>query len=301
MEILYFQTLLSVAELGSFSRAAERLHLTQSTISRRISALEAHYGHRLLDRDGPNIVPTAAGRLALDKARQIVATEQQLHELLARHDVPTRVELGCSPNFASIHLGRLLAHVESLEVGRHITSSIAVGEAIIEGLAAGRYDVGFFEHCDLPEVRQFSTRDLEDDVVVFISSQTDLPAGQVEIAALREHPIYSCPTCCCTRKLLDKNLASVGLQVTDFARVVDIGDIHVMRSSLLERGGVAFLSRDLMAAELAAGRVAAHTVSGFVHDRRRTVVARERAVADAWYDYYQAASSSCCGPLLPPS
>jgi len=292
VETLYFQTLIAVAELGSFSRAAEQLHLTQSTVSRRIAALEERYGQVLLARDGTKIVPTEAGRLAIEKAHHIVTNEHQLSEALARHKMPTHLKIGCSSNFASIHLVRLLAHVEHLELSQHVTSSVAATDEIVHGIECGRYDVIFLEHCGLPALERFATKDLTEDVVVFLSSHTKLPAGEVDIEELLPHQIYCCPTCCCTRRLLDKNLKSIGLEISNFSRVIDIGDIHVMRDSLVHRGGVAFLSQELVAAELAAGQLVAHTVAGFVHKRRRTIVARDRHTVDAWHSHYLAASSA---------
>lgn len=73
-----------VAELGSFSRAAERLHLPKSTVSRRLSALENQLGERLLLRTTRKLVLTDFGRAVLEHARR-VAEDVEGAASLAQH------------------------------------------------------------------------------------------------------------------------------------------------------------------------------------------------------------------------
>lgn len=60
-----------VADAGSFSRAAEKLHLPKSTVSRRVAALEAHLGERLLHRTTRKLSVTDFGRSVLDHAHHV--------------------------------------------------------------------------------------------------------------------------------------------------------------------------------------------------------------------------------------
>ena len=61
MKISNLQTFLAVIETGSLSRAAARLHITQSTVTARLQALEDSLGQRLVNRQKSGAVPTAAG------------------------------------------------------------------------------------------------------------------------------------------------------------------------------------------------------------------------------------------------
>lgn len=73
METPELTAFLQVAETGSFSLAAEALHLTQSAISRRVANLEARLDARLFDRVGRSVALTEAGRALLPRARRILA------------------------------------------------------------------------------------------------------------------------------------------------------------------------------------------------------------------------------------
>jgi DNA-binding transcriptional LysR family regulator len=73
-----------VADMGSFSRAAERLGLPKSTVSRRVSALESQLGERLLLRTTRKLVVTDFGQAALEHARH-VAEDVEAAALLAQN------------------------------------------------------------------------------------------------------------------------------------------------------------------------------------------------------------------------
>jgi DNA-binding transcriptional LysR family regulator len=72
MDIAALQSFLAVAETGSFSRAAERVFLTQPAVSKRIGALENQLGTRLFDRIGKRIQLTPAGHALYERARRVL-------------------------------------------------------------------------------------------------------------------------------------------------------------------------------------------------------------------------------------
>lgn len=72
MDIAALQSFLAVAETGSFSRAAERVFLTQPAVSKRIAALENQLGTRLFDRIGKRVQLTPAGTALYERARRVL-------------------------------------------------------------------------------------------------------------------------------------------------------------------------------------------------------------------------------------
>lgn len=78
MDVALLRSFVSVADTGSFSGAAERLHLTQSTISHQIARLEASIGRRLFERTTRSCSLTSAGHQLLRKAREIVLAVDDL-------------------------------------------------------------------------------------------------------------------------------------------------------------------------------------------------------------------------------
>ncbi|MFC3607118.1 LysR family transcriptional regulator [Stutzerimonas tarimensis] len=72
MDLANLSAFIAVAETGSFSRAGERLHLTQPAVSKRIAALESQLDVRLFDRLGREVGLTEAGRALLPRAYRII-------------------------------------------------------------------------------------------------------------------------------------------------------------------------------------------------------------------------------------
>ena len=101
MNLRHLEHWLALAETGSFSRAAEKLHITQSALSRSIQALEEDLGGPLVDRVGKKNELTPLGRSVLERARRIVHEARELKQgatLLQRGGLGTlRVGLGSGP------------------------------------------------------------------------------------------------------------------------------------------------------------------------------------------------------------
>jgi len=73
MDLRRLEIFVRVAELGSFSRAADSLHLSQPAVSLHIRQLEERAGHRLLERVGKRAFPTRAGQILLEHAVRALA------------------------------------------------------------------------------------------------------------------------------------------------------------------------------------------------------------------------------------
>ncbi|WP_298224176.1 LysR family transcriptional regulator [Acidocella sp.] len=100
MELRQLRSFATIAELGSFSRAAERLHISQPPLSTQIKALEDELGARLLERSNRGVTLTAAGSAFYDDVRAILA---QLDHAVERVRQSGRGDLGTlSIGFVSI-------------------------------------------------------------------------------------------------------------------------------------------------------------------------------------------------------
>jgi len=103
------RALATVADCGSFTAAATRLHSTQSTISQKVRRLEELAGHRLLDRGVRDVRPTDIGETVLGYARRMLALNEELGEAMAGSSVATTIRLGVPEDFAAGRTTRLLA------------------------------------------------------------------------------------------------------------------------------------------------------------------------------------------------
>jgi LysR family glycine cleavage system transcriptional activator len=87
------QALSIVAESDNFTEAAEKLHLTQSAVSRKIQQLEGHYGVPLLVRSSRSMQLTEQGEAVLEVARRILKELEMLEERISPRDRPFRIRI----------------------------------------------------------------------------------------------------------------------------------------------------------------------------------------------------------------
>lgn len=273
METRYLKTLVVVVETESFSRAAEKLNLTQSAVSQRVKFLEDRYGHQLLDRSGPQLVPTEVGRLVLEKARSVLEKEEDLLEGLRRFDGAKRLSLCCTPTFGTAYLPRvlnsfMLEHTDLADL-KFIFHQPA---AALQGLDKRQYDLAIIEHCENFDQSQYQTRRLPADELVVISSPALGLGPEVDIEELLGYRLHARKDGCSSKQLLQKNLASCNAGMSDFSGVIVSDDLRLTIQAVEAGSGISFLSRSLVCDSIKAGRLVTSHVRGFHHFRNRSVV-----------------------------
>lgn len=109
LDLELLRTFIAVAESGGFTRAAERLHRTQSTVSQQILRLEESAGSVLLDRSSRLVVLTEEGERLLGYARRILKLNDEAVDVLASSLSEGVIRLGVPEDFASEVLTHVLA------------------------------------------------------------------------------------------------------------------------------------------------------------------------------------------------
>jgi len=141
------QIFLTVAEQMHFTRAAEVLHMSQSSISSAIQNLEKYYGLKLFDRIGRHIEITEAGKFLQIEARQILEqvdlTERGLQELnnLERGEL----NLGASLTIGNYWLPHKISAFKRQHPGIQVYCTLGNTEEICMGTLNRQFDLGFVE------------------------------------------------------------------------------------------------------------------------------------------------------------
>ena len=144
------QAFVRIAELGSFTSAAEAMQTTQAAISLKLRRLENRLGCRLIERTPRHVQLSERGRVFLDPARQLLAAHD--HALAAFAGVRQRLIIGISDHVAGPELPALIARMNDHDP--HLVVEIRIGssgdllqsydrreiEAVIVRLHAGRSD-----------------------------------------------------------------------------------------------------------------------------------------------------------------
>jgi DNA-binding transcriptional LysR family regulator len=148
-ELDLLRTFVAVADNGGFTRAAERVGRTQSTVSLQIKRLEEGLGCRVFEREGggrggePRVTP--GGEILLNYARQILHLCDEARSRIVEPDIEGTVRLGTPEDFATVYLPDILARFArahprvALEVNCDFTVNL------LDGFSKGEYDLVLFK------------------------------------------------------------------------------------------------------------------------------------------------------------
>jgi DNA-binding transcriptional LysR family regulator len=139
------RTLIEVVELGSFTDAAKRLHLTQPAISQQIRELENRCGLQLVERIGRRAFATPAGNELIVHGRRIMAEAEQALAAVRHHKdgMAGRVRIGAGPTALAYLLPPVLRNLRDAYPDIEISVTTGTTHSISEALLANEIDIGF--------------------------------------------------------------------------------------------------------------------------------------------------------------
>jgi LysR family nitrogen assimilation transcriptional regulator len=143
MDLKQLEYFVRVAELGSFTRAAQVLGVAQPALSRQVRLLEVELRQNLLDRNGRGATPTEAGQLLLEHGRGILHQVERAREELGRvrSGLSGRVALGMPPSVARVLTVPLTRAFRQRLPEAQLSISEGLSTAMQENLLNGRLDI----------------------------------------------------------------------------------------------------------------------------------------------------------------
>ena len=141
LDPILLQTFLAVAQTRSFTQAAERLDLRQSTVSQHIRKLEAEAGRRLFLRDTHSVAMTADGEVMIEFARSILAANERAQRYFAGSQVRGRLRFGTSEDFVASRLPEVLREFVRTHPLVDVELTVGLSGELNEKLGRGELDL----------------------------------------------------------------------------------------------------------------------------------------------------------------
>ncbi|KGE00451.1 LysR family transcriptional regulator [Achromobacter sp. RTa] len=143
LDLELLRTLVCVVDEGSFTRAASRVHRTQSTVSQQVRKLEQNVGKTLLlrDRAGGNVSATEDGELLVAYARRLLAIAGEAEHVLSAPRKTRVLRLGIPEDFDVSRLTALLAGFAAGHADVRLETSSGMSMDLRRGLASGELDL----------------------------------------------------------------------------------------------------------------------------------------------------------------
>ncbi len=255
MDLRQLEIFVKVAELGSFSKAAEALFLTQPTVSEHIRTLEDELGVRLLDRLGRGAAVTRAGQLLLSYAKRILALSREARQAMDGFQGRMSGELlvGASTIPGEYVLPAMIGRFKEKYPDISITLLIGDSQTAIDWVAEGRAELGMVG-ARLPH-RGVDYKELMPDEVVVVVPAAHPWHGRKQIALeeLRGEPLLIRERGSGTRAAFEAALAEAGKDLGSFRIVGEMGSTQAIKQAVKAGVGVSAVSKRAVEEECKSG------------------------------------------------
>ncbi|MEP0806770.1 MAG: LysR family transcriptional regulator [Chloroflexota bacterium] len=271
IELSNLRVFLVAAEELNFSRAAKRLHMSQSAVSQSIQALERAYNTELFIRGGRSVELSEAGQTILPMVREVLLAVRLLEDSLqeVNNQIGGELLIGCSTSAGRYLLPILLAEFRHEYPAVRPRVKVMSREGIVERLLDRIIPMGvsskFIEHRDIICIPFF-----EDRIVLIVHPNHPWAKyGQAMPSDLLDQPIVKCEETTGTCETVAEGLKQHNITMDNLNIVMELGSTEAVAMSV-ERGvGIAFVSEMVAARGLALGRLKKVEVEGM--DLRRKI------------------------------
>lgn len=239
MDLRQLETFVTIAELGSFSAAAARLHRSPAAVSTHVQKLEGTLGVRLLERTTRRVALTAEGRLLLARCRLVMSELDDVsRELVGRSELRSgHVSIGTVPSVSSQRLPHALAAFKALHSGitleLHEGSASRIHEDLRERVTDFAIAPEFGAHKDL-----LLDPVLSDPLVAILPRSIVASPRGVALAELARHPQLAQPAGTAVRATVERAFRAKGL---DFLPVIEVAHHQTLLNMVAAGLGVTVL------------------------------------------------------------
>lgn len=254
MEFSQLRIFQAVAEEGSITRAAERLHRVPSNLSTRLRQLEEQLGVELFLRERQRLQLSPAGKVLLDYAARMFALHDEAHAAVRGGQPAGDFVLGTMYSTAAIHLPPLLARYHRTYPAVNLQVQSAPSAELLEGLLTGRLDAALV---DGPlELAGLDGVPLCDETLVLISELDHPPVHSARDVEGRA--VFTFRRGCSYRMRLESWFAHAHATM---GRPMEIESYQGMLACVIAGSGVALMAESMLASLPGRESVAVHALA----------------------------------------
>jgi len=267
-----------VVELRSFSKAANKVYLSQPTVSSHIKDLENHFECKLLDRLGRQVVPTKAGTILYSYAMKIIALKQEAENALAEFQGKIRGHLTIGGS--TIPGGYILPPLLGIFKNDYpeVVVTLVQGDTatIIRETLEGNVELGVVGAKD--RQAQLVQKKIMDDEMFLIVPDNHRWANkrQISMDEVTREPFIMREIGSGSRKSIEQVMEESGYSIDALNVVAEMGSTEAVRQGIKSGVGISILSKRAVAEELAYGGLRRVKIKGLSFKRAFYLIYHKR-------------------------
>ncbi|MDH6672739.1 DNA-binding transcriptional LysR family regulator [Paenibacillus sp. LBL] len=248
----------TVAERGSFSAAAQALHMSQPAVTMQVQALEEYFGTKLLNRSTKRMELSEAGMTLLPFARRSLELSQETDAAMAAfsNKLQGRLQLGASLTIGEYVLPRLLGPFGREYPDISIMLKVMNTTQILEEIVSHQLNFGLIEApVEHPDMVLDAV--MEDELKLIVPSGHPLAAREdkIYLEEVLAYPFVLREKGSGTRQVMEDVLLERGFDPGSIQTVMELGSTGAVKSAVEEDLGITMLSISTVKHETALGLV----------------------------------------------
>lgn len=295
MTLRHLRVFLAVYQTQNVTRAAERLHMTQPTVTRAVQELERYYGVRLFERINRRLYITQSGRQLYARAVHIVGSFDRMEKELKNWDEFGLLRIGATPTLASVLLPKTLMTFEKKHPKLRVRCSVENGTHLQEALADDRLDFALIEGEVAAE--HLHAEPFSEDRLILLLPPDDprRNAPALTLRELAESPLLLREKGSMGRSFLDRVFAAHDLPLEPLMESIST---HAIIQAVHAGLGISFLPQRLIRHSVESGFVATRAVDDEPFVRRNFAAWHEdkfltRSARELLEDFHRCSADLC--------
>ncbi|MFD5017804.1 selenium metabolism-associated LysR family transcriptional regulator [Paenibacillus sp. NPDC058367] len=245
----------TVLERGSFSAAAQTLHMTQPAVTMQVQALEDYFGTKLFNRSTKKIMLTEAGHTLMPYALRSIQLMRETDQAMSAftHMLEGRLQLGASLTIGEYVLPRLLGPFGKQYPNISIMMKVMNTSQIMEEILKHQLNFGLIE-ASVTHPDMVIEQVMGDELKLIVPHDHPLAEQQeVTLEEVLQHPFVLREQGSGTRRVMEEQLFSKGLDPGSMKIVMELGSTGAVKSAVEAGLGVTIISTSSVKHEVALG------------------------------------------------
>lgn len=254
----------TVAEKGSFSNAAQALHMTQPAVTMQVQSLEDYFGTKLFNRSTKKIELSEAGRTLLPFAKRSIDLMKETDVSMSKftHMLEGRLHLGASMTVGEYILPRLLGPFGKEYPNISVSLKVINTRQILDEILNHQLNFGIVEaEVHHPDVHTEAV--MNDELVLIVPREHPLTKfDKVPMEEVLKYPFVLREQGSGTRRVMEEQLEQAGYQAADMTIVMELGSTGAVKSAVEAGLGISILSQSSVKHEAALGVLHVKMIEG---------------------------------------
>lgn len=276
------ETFLMVCRYMNFTRASEKLNITQPAVSQHIHFLEKHYNTKLFRYEGKKLRLTGAGEILKNASLTMMHDEQSMQNEMRKTEEEREIRFGATRTIGDAVMGEILEKYLARYPGARLHMEVENTHALLERLEEGKIEFalveGFFKKSEY-DFQIFSREKyiaVSSPGYVFQKKPQRIDNLFQERLLLREEGSGA-------REVLERCLEGKNFNIQDFERRMEVGSMQAIKELTKAGCGITFLYEAAVRRELEEGTLQQIPLQDFPIPHEFAFIWRRGSIYADWY------------------